>query len=227
MAFAVPSNLLQQTIQQIVEAGKVSRPWLGIRAETLGDSPALKERLAGAVVGVVVLAVEADGPAFKTDLRPADVIQSLDGKPVGSALELQRHLFHLKAGQAVRVVVWRQGVSKSLLINLAELPAIPQTVVETEHRTKIAPSTHEQFGLVLKETKGRGVRVDTVVDGSIAFHADLQPQDIITEVENRPVRSPLDCLNAIRGALGKSGTGGALLQLERGGRRTFVLLKNN
>jgi S1-C subfamily serine protease len=227
IAFAVPSNLLQQTIVQILETGRVSRPWLGIRVETLGETAALTERLKGANSGVVVLAVEADGPAFRTDLRPADVIQSLDGKPVGSALEFQRRLFEMKSGQVVRLGLWRQGASKTLSIPLAELPGAPQPVLEADSAGRTAPLGQERFGLTLRELKGRGLKVEGLAEGSVAARSDLQRQDIITEVENRPVRTLSECITALRSAFGRSGTGVALLQIEREGRRTFVLLHGN
>lgn len=225
LAFAVPSNLLQQTINQILESGRVSRPWLGIRAETLGETAALKERLGAAKVGAVVLAVEADGPAFRTDLRPADVIQSVEGKAVNSALELQRELFERKVGQTVRLGVWRQGSQKAVAIQLAELPEAPRQVFEAERSARPASSAQERFGLTLHEVKGRGLRVEAVAEGSVAARGELMPQDLITEVENRPVRSSAECVAAIRSAFGRGGSGGALLQVERQGKRTFVLLK--
>jgi len=225
LAFAVPSNLLQQTISQILESGRVSRPWLGIRAETLGETAALKERLGGAGAGAVVLAIEADGPAFRTDLRPADVIQSVDGKTITTALELQRELFERKAGQLVRLVVWRQGSRKAVTIQLAELPEAPRPVFEAERSARPASGGQERFGLTLHELKGRGLRVEAVAEGSVAARGELQAQDLITEVEHRQVRSVAECLAAIRSALGRGGSGGALLQVERKGKRIFVLLK--
>lgn len=226
LAFAVPSNLLVQTIQQIVEAGKVSRPWLGIRVETLGDSAALQERLGAAKTGVIVLAVEADGPAFRTDLRPADVIQTVNEKNVASALELQRELFERKAGTQVTLGVWRQGVVKNIPVKLAELPEAPRPVPELEKNAPAYAAGPEKFGLTLREIKGRGVRVEAIAGDSAAAHSDLQEHDIITEVEWRQVRSAADCIAAIKLAEGRN-SGGALLQVERQGRRTFVLWRGN
>jgi S1-C subfamily serine protease len=225
LAFAVPANLLQQTIVQILESGRVSRPWLGVRAETLGETPALKERLREAGAGAVVLAVEADGPAFRTDLRPADVIQSVDGKSVATALELQRELFERRAGQSVRLGVWRHGSRRAVQIQLAELPEAPRPVFEAERSARPAAGGQERFGLTLHEVKGRGLRVDAVVEGSVAARGELQVQDLITEVENRPVRTAPECVATIRSALGRGGAGGALVQVERQGKRIFVLLK--
>jgi serine protease Do len=226
LAFAVPSNLLQQTVTQILAAGKVSRPWLGIRVETLGETQLLGERLAGAGRGAVVLAVEAEGPAFRTDLRPADVIQSVDGKPVGSALELQRELSARKAGEPVRVGVWRMGAHKTVSVPLAELPPAPQLVLEAGRPHRNPVSSQERFGLKLRELKGHGVRVEAVEATSASARAGLLPEDVLTEVENRPVRTITDCLGALRSGLSRS-TAGVLVQLERQGLRTFVLLRND
>jgi len=226
LAFAVPSNLLQQTVSQILAAGKVSRPWLGIRVETLGETQVLGERLAAAGRGAVVLAVEAEGPAFRTDLRPADVIQSLDGKSVGSALELQRELFSRKAGQPVRVGVWRMGSLKTVNVPLAELPPAPQLVLEAGRPPRSPVSSQERFGLKLREVKGHGVRVEAVEATSASARAGLLPEDVLTEVENRPVRTASDCLGALRSGISRS-PGGVLVQLERQGLRTFVLLRSD
>ena len=223
LAFAVPSNLLQQTVAQILETGRVTRPWLGIRAETLGETVALRERLAGAQSGVVVLAIEMDGPAFKTDLRPADVIQALDGTPVNSALELQRALFERKTGQTVRADIWRHGVRKAIKITLTQLPEAPQTVVEPERNSRTQEAVPDKIGLTLKDLKGRGVRVEAVAEGSQAAKADLQLQDIITEVEGRSIHTVAECMSALRSGSGRGTGASVLIQVERMGRRTFVL----
>ena len=223
LAFAVPSNLLQQTVAQILETGRVSRPWLGIRAETLGETSALRERLADAKSGVVVLAIEADGPAFKTDLRPADVIRAVDGKPVQSALELQRALFERKAGQTVRLDIWRQGVQKTVRIELTQLPETPQILSETERAFPPKEAAADKMGLTLKDLKGRGVRVETVLEGSRAAKLEFQPQDIITEIEGRPMRSAAECLSTLRSGTARAAEGGLLVQIERQGRRTFIV----
>jgi serine protease Do len=224
LAFAVPSNLLRQTVSQILKEGKVSRPWLGIRVETLGETPVLGERLAAAGRGVVVLALEADGPAFRTDLRPADVIQSVDAKAVGSALDLQRALSARKAGQSVRIGIWRMGSQKTVNIPLAELPPTPQLVVDSSRPQRGSVSNQDRFGLKLKEIKGHGVRVEGVEAASPSARAGVVPEDLLTEVENRPVRTVADCLTALRAGMARS-PAGVLVQLERQGLRTFVLLR--
>lgn len=225
LAFAVPSNILQRTLDQILASGKVSHPWLGVRVETLGETPALKERLAAAGSGAVVLCIEPDGPAFRTDLRPADVIVALDGKSVSSALEFQRELFNKRAGSQLQLSVWRQNVRKSIAVVAAEVPDSSSRSAQLSLPSTTKDLQNERFGLTLREVKPRGVRVEAVDPGGLAAHSELVVGDVITDVEGRLVRSSGDCLAAIRMALSKGGNAGAILQVERQGRRTFVLLR--
>ena len=87
-------------------------------------------------------------------------------------------------------------------------------------------SNQERFGLKLREAKGHGVRVEAVEATSASARAGLIPEDVLTEVENRPVRTPSDCLGALRSGISRS-PGGVLVQLERQGLRTFVLLRSD
>lgn len=224
LAFAVPAHMLQQALGQILAQGRVSHPWLGIRVETLGDTAALAERLAGAGAGVVVIAVEPDGPGFRTDLRPADVIQKIDGVSVQSAMDLQRELFSKKVGVPVQLSLWRPAGVKTLTIQTME---VPEQTLRKPLESLVAPgkeTQNDRFGLVLKDAKPRGVRVEAVEPDSVAWKAEMMVGDLITDVEGRQVRSALECHAAIRTALLKGG-GGAVLQIERQGRRTFALLK--
>ncbi len=225
LAFAVPSNFLRQTLLQILAAGRVSRPWLGIRVETLGDTPGLKERLAAAGNGAVVLSIEPDGPSFRTDLRPADVIQAIDGVPIRSGMDLQRELFSKKVGQPLQLSVWRPNGRKVLSIPTVEIPEQLSSLPTAPAPVQPKELGNERFGLVLKDIRPKGVRVESVEAGSAGARADLVAGDIITDVEGRPVRSSSDCLTSLRSALSKGTGAGAILQIERQGRRTFVLLR--
>ena len=64
--------------------------------------------------GVVITTIEPDTPAYKSDLRPADVITAIDGIPVATAQELRHQVLSKKIGQTVthRVTLrWRAGLT--------------------------------------------------------------------------------------------------------------------
>jgi S1-C subfamily serine protease len=78
--------------------------------------------------------------------------------------------------------------------------------------------------MVLKAAKPRGVRVESVDANSPADRSQIFAGDLITEIENKPVHSVTDCVSAIGASVGRNPAIGILLQVERQGRRIFVLL---
>ena len=82
LGFAIPINLANEIGQQLISGQRIVRPWLGIRIETLGDDQSIRDLFKGLDKGVVVRTIEADAPAYKSDLRPFDVITQVDGAPV-------------------------------------------------------------------------------------------------------------------------------------------------
>jgi serine protease Do len=92
LGFAIPSNLTNEIGLQLIAGHKIVRPWLGIRIESLGDDPSIRELFQGLDKGVVVRTIEADAPAYKSDLRPFDVITQVDGAAVATDTQLQREI---------------------------------------------------------------------------------------------------------------------------------------
>jgi S1-C subfamily serine protease len=224
LAFAIPSSMLEDVGQQLIASGKVQRPWLGIRIETLAENAALRAHLSGISQGVVVDTVEADAPAYKSDLRPADVITEVDGMKVNSAHDLQRLVLKKKIGQSVQLTVWRGGTTLQIAVATGALP-VEVTKVANAAPTHDAPAAKaETLGLKLRDGKPTGAQVVSVAPNSPAGRADLIPDDVITEVEGRAVNDAAGCVSAITTGMVTKGNKGVLLNIERSGRRTFILL---
>lgn len=224
LAFAIPSSMLQDVGQQIIATGKVQRPWLGIRIETLADNAALRAHLAGIEQGVVVDTVEADAPAYKSDLRPADVITEVDGVKVASAHDLQRLILKKKIGQPVHLTVWRAGNTLQIAVATGELPIEVTKVANAVPSKDASGAKAETLGLKLRDGKPKGAQVVSVAAGSPAAHAEIFADDVITEVERKPVNDAAGCVSAITTGLVTRGNKGILLNVERQGRRAFVIL---
>ncbi len=109
LAFAIPSNMIKEVSAQLAETGKIERPWLGIRIETLDDSSSFRTAIQGVENGVVVATVVSGAPAAKSDLRQADVITEVDHVRVQSDMALQKEILRKKVGQSVELTVWRNG----------------------------------------------------------------------------------------------------------------------
>jgi serine protease Do len=234
LGFAIPSNLVNEIGEQLVAGHKIVRPWLGIRIETLGEDSSIRDLFKGVDHGVVVRTVEADAPAYKSDLRPFDVITQVDGAPVATDTQLQREILKKKVGQYVDLTVWRKGQTMKIPVTTAELPN--QIAAAPNELNPVIPPKQEdvnKFGLQVQElTKEvatrlklnvqQGVIVTDVADNSIAAGQDIQREDVITEVDGRPITN----VGSFREALNKSDPRrGILLYLDRKGSKTFAVLK--
>ncbi len=141
LAFAIPSSVLRQIADQLIATGRVVRPWLGIRIETLSQNPAVRERVPDLAGGVVVDTVEANAPAYHSDLRPADIILEIDGTRIGTAHDLQKEVSRKKVGQVLQLTVWRNGVTRKIPVATGELPAEPQSTAFSSPPPPAAPGT--------------------------------------------------------------------------------------
>src|SRR5437868_10103717 len=122
LGFAIPINMAKDIGGELIAGRKIVRPWLGIRIETLGDDPTIRELFKGTDKGVVVRTIEADAPASRSNLRPFDVITQVDGTPVTSDSQLQHEILRKKVGQSVELTVWRKGQAIKVSIKTGELP---------------------------------------------------------------------------------------------------------
>jgi serine protease Do len=234
LGFAIPSNLANEIGQQLVAGKKIARPWLGIRIESVGDNPNTRELLKGIDKGVVVRTIEADAPANKSDLRPFDVITKVDGTAVTTDTQLQREILKKKIGQAVQLTVWRKGQTIEIPVTTGELPnEIARASNDIAPPEPGQPEDVGKLGLqvqdITKEISERlhlggahGVIVTDVADNSIAAAQGIEREDVITEVDGKPVTN----VRSFREVLSKADPKrGVLLYLDRKGSKTFAVLK--
>jgi S1-C subfamily serine protease len=234
LGFAIPINMAKEIGTELLAGHKIVRPWLGIAIETLGDDPTIRDLLKGADKGVVVRNIQADAPASKSALKPFDLITHVDGMPVDSDSQLQHEILKKKIGQNVQLTVWRKGQMIKVPIKTGELPN-EIARASNEPTQPVQPNRQEvgKFGLQVQELTGevakrlklpvqQGVIVTDVEDNSIAAAQDIQREDVITEVDGKPVTS----VQSFRDALNKADPQrGVLLYLDRKGTKTFAVLK--
>ena len=96
IGFAIPSNTVKSIARQLIDDGHVTasgRGSLGIRAATVTGG------------GVVIVDVEAGGPADRAGLRRGEIIVALNGEPTPDVNTLTTRLAALEPGQDVKVTV--------------------------------------------------------------------------------------------------------------------------
>ena len=232
LGFAIPINLAREVGEQLITNGRVSRSWLGIEIVGIEENEALQNYFPDLKKGVVVNGIQPGTPAANSDLRAGDVILKVDNVPVSFSRDVQREILGKEVGQSVTLELWRNGKVSSLTVKTGEQPdrmvraSNRPAPAEPPSRSPQPPSPPANFGLVVEDlppaSPVKGVQVTDIAPGSAADAAGLMRGDVITEVAGRPVKGTGEFDAAIAGADLRRGV---MLLVDRGGERTFAILK--
>jgi serine protease Do len=232
IGFAMSSAVVTNVVEQLREFGETRRGWLGVRIQDVSDDIAEGLGLAEAR-GALVTDVP-EGPAQEGGVEVGDVILSLDGEEIADTRALVRIVGDSAEGQTVRVVVFRDGDTRTLNVTLGRretaegvgasttpdgrpVPAPPAEVLGMT----LAPLTDELRERLGAQGVSGGLVIEAVDPASDASVKGLQPGDIITEVAQQPVSDVAAFEARVQAAI-DNGQKSILLLIRRGGNPRFV-----
>ncbi|MEL6124914.1 MAG: DegQ family serine endoprotease [Pseudomonadota bacterium] len=237
IGFSMSSKVVSNVVDQLREFGETRRGWLGVRIQPVdeGVADALGLEMAqGALVADV-----PPGPALEAGIQAGDVILTFDGADVEEMRDLPRMVAGTTVGKTVRVVVFREGKTKTLTVTLGRLEnaqlasADPETLPEEDSVQEavvigmtvvaLTEEVRSQFEIA---GSVRGVMVADVVETSEAFERGVRVGDIIVEAGQRAVATPADLEERITSAA-DAGRKSILLLVRSGGEPRFVALNPN
>ena len=109
IGFAVPINTVKSILNDLVENGHVTRPWLGISTVKLNPRIASFYRLP-LVHGALIVNVEPYSPADNAGLRRGDIIEEIDGNKIESPSQISTYIRKKKmVNDRVTVIINRYG----------------------------------------------------------------------------------------------------------------------
>lgn len=126
IGFAIPVDEVNRVVPQLIRHGKVTRPGIGVQV-----APDQLAKQLGAK-GVLILDLQADGPAAKAGLRPTrrddanrvqlgDVILAIDGASVRSTNDLLDLLERRQPGETVSLTILRDEEEHQVQVALAPI----------------------------------------------------------------------------------------------------------
>ena len=121
VGFAIPVNTMKWVVQQILETGRVIRPWLGISGANMNQAIARRYDLP-ADSGVLVVEVDSRGPSYEAGMRVGDVITQIGSHPVKQMKDILMALSKLAIKEEVEVGFIRLNAKRKVLLRLKESP---------------------------------------------------------------------------------------------------------
>jgi serine protease Do len=192
IGFAIPVNTAKEILNQLIETGKVTRGWLGVRSTNGELSAALKQHF-GVDGGALVEDVIADSPAAKAGLQAGDVITRFGDEPIGAFRDLERMVGITRPNTRVTLTIVRDRRQMTLPLTLDErlpedqlarldggarggerpAPGQPATVQDKKFGITVQPSS---------DNRVKGVEVVAVTPGGAAEDARLDAGDVIQRI---------------------------------------------
>jgi len=225
VGFAIPINMAQRIVRQLVKSGKVTRGYLGVVIQDLTPGLAEQFKITG-TRGAVVNQVTKDAPADKAGLKLGDIITHLNGQLVDDTGQLRNRVAGTDPGTKAELTIVRDGKTRTLSVTVGELPEPGQRLSATSN-DEAQPG---RFGIAVEPLTdraaqglgvepGQGVLIESVENDSPAEEAGIHPGDLIVEVNRERITNVEEFNNAMRK------TGGKVLLLIKGkdGSRFVVL----
>jgi serine protease Do len=121
LGFAIPSNDVIPIVTELIENGKITRPYLGVSLASIGELPQyyIQNVPEAAESGVMVTSIEAGSAAANGGLKQQDIIVEIDGTKINTAAALRKYLYtDKKIGDKVKIKVYRGTEEKTVTITL-------------------------------------------------------------------------------------------------------------
>jgi serine protease Do len=202
--FAIPSQIVRSTAEQLIKNGKIEHGYLGISMNDVTPDNAHFFNLQDAN-GAIVAQVTPDSPAGHAGVQTGDVITQLNGQKIVNGSALQVAVSEMTPGTKISLGVIRDGKPQTL--NL--------TVGQFHGNTEVASNDNEdgpksgKLGLSVSDLNAdtrqqinapeqlHGVVVQSVRPASPADDAGIQPGDVIVEVNRKPAHSASEFANEV------------------------------
>jgi len=198
IGFAIPVNFAKMVIPDLVASGKVPRGWLGIKLHDVSSDEAEAEGLKS-IDGAIIDEVIKNTPAEKAELKPGDVILTVNDEKITDSQHFMRTIWRARAGTTVQLGLLRHGEPRNVAVTLVDRELALQASAQSK---TTAPGQAESMWLGVDVATGTpeladqygsefrpGVIVTDIDPAGPAYEKGIRVGMIIAEINHNPVRS--------------------------------------
>lgn len=205
--FAIPVDLVQSVIDDLIEDGKINRGYIGVSIRSINDEVEAKAFGLDEVTGVLVNEVMKESAAEDAGVLKGDIILEVNGKKVNTSQELQAQVALYRAGDKVKLTIQRDGSKITKEVKLKPKDNEPEVAADDSEKNKKddndsnEPVNFEQLGFTIKPLESK-VKKDFEVDNGVfvsdvkrygaASKRNLFPNGVITKADKKDINSTQD-----------------------------------
>ena len=119
IGFAIPINLVTESINNFNQTGQFSRPFLGISYNVISERSAILNEVPQ---GIIVQIVIENSSASEAGIEKGDIITKIDGKKIAEDESLALLISKKKIGDTIKLTVFRDGQTSEITATLKEAP---------------------------------------------------------------------------------------------------------
>jgi Do/DeqQ family serine protease len=203
-SFAVPINLVRKVIRDLRDYGIVQRGILGVFIDEMTNERA-EELGLSAVEGVYINRVTPGSGADDAGMQKGDVIIGINGIKTKTLPEMQEQLGRYRPGNEVKVDIFRSGKLQTInviLKNKSNSTALISGKNE-DILLDVGFELRELTQLEKRRLQVEGVKVISIYRGSRIERTNMDPEFIITKIDNQVVGSVAEVARYLEAASGK------------------------
>ena len=200
-SFAVPVNLVQKVMRDIIDYGIVQRGYLGVQITDVTQEVKETNKLPN-TKGVFVAKVIDDGSADKAGIKTGDVVLKIGSKEVNSVAELQEEIGRRRPGDKVSLTIRTKSGDEEIKELVLKNKDGETKLVSKEDISKSFALGATFSELTSKEKRELnityGVKISSLTTGKLKS-IGLEQGMIITKVNNEPIESIDQLTNKLNG----------------------------
>jgi len=207
--FAIPIDIVESVVRDLIDDGSINRGYIGVQITTVDELLARSVGL-DKVEGVLVNDVISESAADEAGIEPGDVIIKLDGEVVATSNELQSKIVQRRAGDLVKLEIWRNEkiINKTVKLKPLDGEEIAENTANKgeEEIQEEDNASFEDLGFSVEALSKKqkddynvenGVLITDVKRYSVAYERSLFPNGVIVKADRKSIKSISDLKGVI------------------------------
>lgn len=191
LGFSIPINRARRVAEDLLEHGRVRRPWIGVQLEPVrtGNTRDLIAR------GATVASVTPGSPAERAGIREGDVIARARSRLVRNRFDWDAALLDFRVGERAPLVLRRGSREVPVTVVVGDLPEVTAPKVQVLRELELVtltPAIRAERGVA----SPRGAMIYRASERMLA-ELGVRPGDVVVQINRTPVTSAEDVSRAV------------------------------